>query len=70
MKVRQNKHFKSVRKQNIFEIKMAVLAGMENEKEDRKTKKTPHPVYPDTRRHSEEAEKRVKPSVVPFHPGR
>ena len=38
--------------------------------ENRRTKKkvqTDHPVVPDTRRNPEEAEKRVKPSVVPYH---
>ena len=31
---------------------------------------TDHPVGPDTRRHPEEAEKRAKPSVVPYHSGK
>ena len=38
--------------------------------EETKNELTDHPVVPDTRRHPEEAEKRLKPSVVPYHPGR
>ena len=37
--------------------------------EEPKNIQTDHPVVPDTRRHPEEAEKRMKPSVVPYHPG-
>ena len=36
--------------------------------EEPKNVQTDHPVVSDTRRHSEEAAKRAKPSVVPFHP--
>ena len=38
--------------------------------EEPKNVQTDHPVVPDTRRHPEEAEKRVKRSVVPYHPGK
>ena len=38
--------------------------------EEPKNVQTDHPVVPDTRRHPEEAEKRAKPSVVPYHPGK
>ena len=38
--------------------------------EETKNELTDHPVVPDTCRHPEEAEKRLKPSVVPYHPGR
>ena len=47
---------------------MADRAGPRNQKRGRKSEQTHHPVVPDTRRHPEEAEKKVKPSVVPFHP--
>ena len=36
----------------------------------KKNVQTDHLVVPDTRRHPEEAEKRAKPSVVPYHPGK
>ena len=35
-----------------------------------KNVKIDNPVVRDTRRHPEESEKRAKPSVVPYHPGR
>ena len=38
--------------------------------EETKNVQTDHPVDPDTRRHPEEAEKRVKLSVVPSYPGK
>ena len=38
--------------------------------EEPKNVQTDHPIVPDTRRHPEEAEKRVKPSVVPYHSGK
>ena len=41
----------------------------ENHRRTPKNVQTDHPAVTDTRTHSEEAEKRVKPSVVPYHPG-
>ena len=41
-----------------------------NRRRTPKNVQTNHPVVPDTRRHPEEAEKRAKPSVVPYHPGK
>ena len=38
--------------------------------EEPKNVQTDHPVVSDTRRHPEEAEKRAKPSVVPYNPGK
>ena len=38
--------------------------------EEPKTVQTDHPVVSYTRRHPEEAEKRAKTSVVPYHPGK
>ena len=38
--------------------------------EEPKTYKQTTPVVPDTRRHPEEAEKKAKPRVVSFHPGK
>ena len=38
--------------------------------EELKNVQTEHPVIPDNQRHPEEAEKRAKPSVVPYHPGK
>ena len=37
--------------------------------EEPKTRTNRPPRSPDTRRHPEEAEKRVKPRVVPYHSG-
>ena len=48
---------------------MADPAGTKSVEEP-KNVQTDHPVVPDTRRHPVEAEKRVKPRVVPFHPGK
>ena len=48
---------------------MADPAGTKNVEEP-KNVQTDHPVVPDTRRHPEEAEKRAKPSVVPYHSGK
>ena len=42
----------------------------ENRRRTKKYVQTDHPVVPDTRRQPEEAEKRAKPSVVPYHPGK
>ena len=49
---------------------MADPAGTKVIEEPIKTYKQTTPVVPDTRRHPEEAEKRAKPSVVPYHPGK
>ena len=38
--------------------------------EEPKNVQTDHPVDPNTRRHPEEAEKRARPSVMPYHPGK
>ena len=47
---------------------MHIQDGRPDRYENRKrTKKTDHPVVPDTREHPEEAEKGVKPSVVPLY---
>ena len=48
---------------------MADPAGTKIVKEPKKrTNRPPH--SPDTQRHPEESEKRAKPSVVPYHPGK
>ena len=49
---------------------MADPTGTTNVEEHQKNVQTDHPVVPDTRRHPEDAEKRVKPSVVQYHPGK
>ena len=42
----------------------------ENRRRTKENVQTDHPVVPDTQRHPEEAEKKAKPSVVPYHPGK
>ena len=42
----------------------------ENRRRTKKNVQTDYPVDPDTLRRPEEAEKRVKPSVVPSYPGK
>ena len=37
---------------------------------EEKNVQTDHPVVPGTRKHPEGAEKKAKPSVVPYHPGK
>ena len=49
---------------------MADPGRYKNRRRTPKNIQTDHPKFPDTRRHPEEAEKRVKPSVVPYHSGK
>ena len=49
---------------------MADPAGTKIVEEPQKNVQADHPVVLDTRRHPEEAEKRAKPSVVPYNPGK
>ena len=49
---------------------MADPTGTKIVEELKTTYKRTTPVVPDTRRHPEEAEKRAKPGLVPYHQGK
>ena len=64
-----NEKFEMCGRYQVSTFKMADPTGTRIVELKTTYKQTTH-VVPDTRKHPEEAEKRAKPSVVPYHPGK